>query len=149
MKYLFSRGELRRRMEISNLWNNGELRLEKPEVPQEDEPFVEIQIITLKAYLESQAIDRALERGAVLANLAEKVERILVTELDTAKEFIEVTPNHIRVGINCELIDDIVISKVWDLLSRYDDLSPGTTIELGQLVQVYEKNKVRDEQRSH
>lgn len=134
MTYLFSKGELRRRKEISNLWNNGELTLEVS-----DEPSVEIRIVTLKAHLSSLAVDRALDRGASLTNIADKVREILSTELDSAKEFIEVTPECIRVGINCDLIDDDVIANVWELLGQQDDLSPGTKIELGQLVQVYEK----------
>jgi hypothetical protein len=129
-------------MEVNHLWNNGELILDKPEVPSGEEPFVEIQIVTLKAHLSSIAIDRAIERGATLTNLSDKVDVILSTELSSAKEFIDVTPERIRVGINRDLIDEDAIADVWELLSRQNDLSPGTKIELGQLVQVYEnKNK--------
>ena len=131
-------------MEISHLWNNGEVILDKPEVSEGDEPFIEIQIVTLKSYLSSMAIDRAIERGADLSTLGERVENILRTELNSTKEFIEVTPEHIRVGINCDLIDDEVIANVWELLSRQIDLSPGTKIELGQLVHVYEKNQLAE-----
>lgn len=134
-------------MEISHLWNNGELILDKPEVSNDEEPFVDIKIVTLKAHLSSMAIDRALEGGATLKNINEKVDVILSTELSSAKEFIEVTPNEIRIGINCDLIDQDVITDVWELLSRQEDLSPGTRIELGQLVQVYE-NKIQHAERS-
>lgn len=132
-------------MEISHLWNNGEVILDKPEVSEGEEPFIEIQILTLKAYLSALAIDRAIERGATLTNLNEHVDSILSTELNSAKEFIEVSPDHIRVGINCDSIDDKVIADVWELLSRQKDLSPGTKIELGQLVQVYEHKTSRVE----
>lgn len=132
-------------MEISHLWNNGEVVLNKSEISTDDEPLIEIQIVTLKAHLSSIAIDRAIERGATLTNLSEKVDVILRTELSSAKEFIEVTPEHIRVGINCNLIDDAVITNVWELLGRQTDLSPGTKIELGQLVQVYENKNQRVE----
>lgn len=145
MKYLFSRGELKRRMDVSHLWNNGELVLDKPEVSQGEEPFVEIQIVTLKAHLSSIAIDRAIERGATLTNLSDRVDVILRTELSSAKEFIDVTPNRIRVGINRDVIDNDAIADVWELLSRQYDLSPGTKIELGQLVQVYENKTKRAE----
>lgn len=134
-------------MEISHLWNNGELILDKPEVQSDEEPFVDIKIVTLKAHLSSLAIDRALERGATLKTINERVDAILNTELHSAKEFIEVTSNEIRVGINCDLIDQDVIANVWELLSRQKDLSPGTKIELGQLVQVYE-NKIQHAERS-
>ncbi|MDE1830561.1 MAG: hypothetical protein KGI25_09580 [Thaumarchaeota archaeon] len=125
-------------MEVAHLWNNGELTLESPETKEGEEPFVEIQIVTLKAHLSSLAVDRALERGATLANLSNKVDSILGTELNSAKEFIDVTLERIRVGINCDVIDNDVIANVWEILSRQHDLSPGTKIELGQLVQVYE-----------
>lgn len=134
-------------MEINHLWNNGEVILHTPEVLEGEEPFIEIQIVTLKAHLSSIAIDRAIERGATLTNLNEKVDGILSTELNSAKEFIEVTPGHIRVGINCNLIDEDVIAHVWELLSQQEDLSPDTKIELGQLVQVYE-NKIQHIERT-
>ena len=147
MKYLFSKGELKRRMDYNHLWNNGELILDRPKTPVDDEPFVDIKIITLKAHLESLAVDKALEHGADLSDISEKVSTILINELNSAKEFIEVTPHYIRVGINCDMIDDKVIADVWELLSRQEDLSPGTKIELGQLVQVYE-NKVQHAERA-
>jgi hypothetical protein len=147
MKYLFSRGELKRKAADHKLWNEGVI-LETPHVNEGDEPFIEIQIITLKAYLQSQAIDLALERGASLATLDESVSKILTSELNTAKEFIEVTPDYIRVGINCDLIDDKVITDVWDLLSCYNNLVPGTKLELGQSVHVYE-NKTSFDKRTH
>lgn len=147
MKYLFSRGELKKRMEVAHLWNNGELVLEKPQVTEGEEPFVEIQIVTLKAHLSSIAIDRAIERSATLTNLSDRVDVILSTELNSAKEFIDVTTDRIRVGINRDVIDNDAIIDVWELLSRQTDLSPGTKIELGQLVQVYE-NKTQRVQRT-
>ena len=134
-------------MEYQHLWNNGEVFLDTPE--DIEEPFVEIRITTLKAYLQSEAIDLALERGAELSNIGEKVEQILATELTASREFIHVTPEFIQVGVNVDLIDDSVISNVWDLLSRYDDLTPGTTIELGPLVPVYEKQNVSRSKRAH
>lgn len=134
-------------METNHLWNNGELILDKPEVAQDEEPFVEIQIVTLKAHLSSVAIDRAIERGATLTNLSDKVDVILSTELSSAKEFIDVTPDRIRVGINRSVIDNDAIADVWEMLSRQTDLSPGTKIELGQLVQVYE-NKIQRAERA-
>ncbi len=135
-------------MEVNHLWNNGELILDKPSVPADEEPFVDIKIVTLKAHLESLAVDKALERGADLSNISDKVSAILKDELTTAKEFIEVRPNEICVGINCDVIDENVIADVWELLSRQPDLSPGTKIELGQLVQVYD-NKIQRAQRAN
>lgn len=134
-------------MEYQHLWNNGEVILDSPE--DIEEPFIEIRITTLKAYLQSEAVDLALERGAELSNISEKVEKILSTEMTTSTEFIRVTPEFIQVGVNVDLIDDRVISNVWDLLSRYDDLRPGTTIKLGPLVHVYEKQKLSLPQRAH
>ncbi len=138
MKYLFSRGELKRQTAEHKLWNEGVV-LDTPDVDEGDEPFIEIRIITLKAHKESQAIDLAMERGATLTNIDETVNKILCNEMiSDMSEFIQVTKDFITVGVDVDLIDDTVISKVWDLLSRYDDLSPGTKIEL---VNVYDKTE--------
>lgn len=124
-------------MDYQHLWNNGEVILDSP--VDKEEPFVEIRIITLKAYLESKAIDLALEEGADLSNIDQRVRELLCTKMTNSREFIYVTADYIQVGVDVDLIDDVVISNVWELLSSYEDLTPGTTIKLGPLVHVYEK----------
>lgn len=129
------------------LWNEGVV-LDSPSVDEGDEPFIEIRIVTLKAHLRSLAIDMAIDRGIEFNVLDESVSKILHTELTSVREFIEITEDYICVGVNCELIDDKVISDVWDLLSYYDELIPGTRFELGPMVHVYE-NKASSVKRTN
>lgn len=71
-----------------------------------------------------------------------------MTDLSDAKEFVEVTDNYIRVGISCNLIDDNAISQALEMVGRLDSFEPGTMVQIGQLVHVYE-NKISRRKRAH
>ena len=132
---------MKRRLETQHLWNEGSV----PEAYlQTEEETVQVHIVTLKAYLSEVATIRAFEEGIEdFDRLATRVDELLTTELYATKEFVEVTDNFIRVGVNCELIDDNAISQALEMVGRLDSFKPGTMIEMGQLVHVYENKILR------
>ena len=146
MKHLVLRGELKRRLEYQHLWNDGSI----PDAYlQTEEQTVQVHVVTLKAYLSELAVERAFYEGIEdLHRLATRVDELLTTELSDAKEFVEVTPDFIRVGINCDLIDDNVITKALQMVANLDSFKPGTTIQTGQLVHIYE-NKISCSKRTN
>jgi hypothetical protein len=133
-------------MESQHLWNEGSV----PEAYlQTEEETVQVHIVTLKAYLSELATIKAFDEGIDDFNkLATRVDELLTTELSDAKEFVEVTENFIRVGINCDLIDDNTISQALELVGRLDSFKPGTMVQMGQLVHVYE-NKISRRKRAN
>lgn len=146
MKHLVARGELKRRSEYQHLWNEGSI----PEAYlQNDNETVTIHVVTLRAYLAELASTKAFDEGIDdFEKLATRVDELLTTELSDAKEFVEVTDNYIRVGINCNLIDDTAISQALEMVGQLESFKPGTTIQIGQLVHIYE-NKISRRKRAH
>lgn len=132
-------GDLKRQLMDRSLWNEDST----PDAYlQSEEETIQLHVITLKAYLSELATIRAFDEGITnFKKLATRVDELLMTELNDAKEFVEVTPNYIRVGINCDLIDDSVISQALKMVGRLDSFKPGTMIQMGQLVHIYE-NKI-------
>ncbi len=113
------------------------------------EEMVQIQVVTLRAYLSELAMERAFDEGITeWFKLEARMNQLLMTELCTSKEFVKVTPDYIRVGVNCDWIDDEIISHALRLVSRLDNLSSGTMVEFGEMVTVYE-NEVQRNQRTH
>lgn len=111
---------------------------------QTEEETVQIHVITLRAYLSELASCRAFDEGINdFKKLTKRVDELLTTELSDAKEFVEVTENFIRVGINCNLIDDNAISQALEMVSQLDSFKPGTMVQIGQLVHVYENKILR------
>ena len=121
------------------MWNQGIL----PEATiTENDKTLQVHVITLKAYLAELALERALnEQIDDLMQVTNRIQQLLDTELTNAREFVEVTPDYVRVGINCDLIDDDAIMQAFRMMTKLPSFLPGTTIELGQLIQVYE-NKI-------
>jgi hypothetical protein len=113
---------LKRRTEYQHLWSDGKLPEKFLDV-KEDELI--LHVITLQAYL--QEIDDKQNR---------------------AKEFVEITPNFVRVGIHCDLIDDETILKAIRMVSKLESFEIGTKVEFGELVNIYE-NKIQRKQRTH
>jgi hypothetical protein len=130
------RGELKRRLTNQHLWNEGSV---PKQYQQDEEETVQIHIITLRAYLSELATVRALDEGIDdFGKLTARVDELLMTELNDAKEFVEVNDNFIRVGINCRLIDDNAVLQAFEMVGKLNSLKPGTMIEIGQLVHIYE-----------
>lgn len=126
------------------LWNVGSTQYQADE-----EEEVQINVITLRAYLSECAMAQALDEGMEkLEELTARMDELLMTELSDAKEFVEVNDNFIRVGINCNLIDDNAISQALEMVGQLDSLKPGTMVQMGQLVQVYE-NKISRRKRAN
>jgi hypothetical protein len=133
-------------LETRYLWDEGSV----PEAYlQSEEETVQVHVITLKAYLSELATTRAFDEGINdFEKLATRVDELLTTELSCAKEFVEVTHDFIRVGINCDLIDDTAISQALEMVGQLDSFNPGTMIQMGQLVHIYE-NKISHRKRAN
>ncbi len=116
---------------------------------QTEEKTVTVHVITLRAYLSELATIKAFDEGIDdFEKLATRVDELLTTELSDAKEFVEVNDDYIRVGINCNLIDDTAISQALEMVGQLDSFKPGTTIQIGQLVHIYE-DKISRRKRAH
>lgn len=139
------RGELKRRVQEQHLWNEGTI----PDAYlQSEEATVQVHIVTLRAYLSELATDIALDEGIDDFDVfTARVDELLTTKLSDAKEFVEVTYDFIRVGINCNLIDDKAITQALRMVASLDSLEPGTMIQMGQLVHIYE-NKFHGSKRA-
>lgn len=129
---------MKRRAEYLHLWNNGDLPVDFQE---DTDDCIQIHIVTLRAYLAETATDQALREGVELNQLAGRVNDLLKTVLSDAYEFVHVTSDYICVGIHCDLIDDKAISQALDMVSKLTSFEPGTILQTGQLIQVYE-NKI-------
>lgn len=131
-----------RQSEYQSLWNNGIL-------PESEEQPVQLHIVTLRAYLSELATIRAFDEGIdEFEKLTTRVDELLTTELSDTREFVEVTHDFIRVGINCDKIDEDAVTQALEMVSRLTSLEPGIIVQLGQLVQVYE-NKISRRKRAN
>lgn len=102
---------------------------------------IQLHIVTLKTYLAELALERALdEQIDDIGKICDRAKHLLQTELHTTKEFVKVTQHYIQVGINCDLVDNDIIMLAFEMVAKLPSFEPGTTIEFGESVQVYENN---------
>jgi hypothetical protein len=106
-----------------------------------NEPFTEVRILTLRAYVEEVAYERASNEGTTLEDIDERASKIICSELTSMREFVEITPSEIRIGINSAFIDDKAISKALTMLAKVEVFTPGTRVEFEQPVQIYDNTK--------
>lgn len=90
-------------------------------LPENDDDAITIHVVTLKT---------------LLADFG----------LSHAKEFVEVKHDYIYVGVNREMINDEAISHALELVSELNTLIPGTMVEFGRLVHVYENKTFGNKQ---
>jgi hypothetical protein len=138
MQYLATKGQLKQRIAEHKLWNWG---IAPETIEDTGEKAIQINVITLKAYLAEVALGQALdEQIDDIKKVCDRASELLSTELTSAKQFVHVTNDYIQVGINCDLIDNEAIMLALKMVAQLPSLEPGTTIQIGEMVQVYENN---------
>ena len=116
----------------------------EPLVEDDWEGEQDVEIVTLKQHLYDKAAEEAWDvtSNFVAPNLEEDIDAIagwLVEEKYThAKEFISYGEDRITVGVNAEKIDNDAVEYALQLLSKVDHLKGFSTIEFGELIEVYE-----------
>ena len=136
MEYLASRGQLKHRVAEHQLWSRGTT----PKIEQQDNT-IQINIITLKCYLAERALEYALDEQITdIKKICDRANALLLTEFSSAKQFVRVCNGYIQVGIDCNLIDNDVIMLALNMVAELPSFEVGTTIEIGNMVQVYENN---------
>lgn len=109
-----------------------------------DETFltVDIQVITLKQHLKDQAMDRAWDVVEDLNDLEATIDKLLITQYSSAKEFVSVEEDRIVVAVNKNDIDFDSVMYAFHLLSKIEGgFTERRLIEFGEDVEVYAQVK--------
>lgn len=130
-----SRGTLRRLARQKNLLTDLTLFAES-----EQEDFSEVQVITLDQYVKELALEHALNdfgRHQLIVDVDEVHDRVnflVETEYTSAKEFVSIEEEAIRIGVDRSEIDDAAIDYALSLLIQVENFSPGQRSEFGKKV---------------
>lgn len=130
-----SRGTLRRLARQKNLLTDLTIFAES-----EQEEFSDVQIITLNQYVKELALDHALRDFADIMftgkadAVNDRVNFLVETEYTSAKEFVSIEQEAIRIGVNRSEIDNAAIDYALSLLIQVENFSPGQRSEFGKKV---------------
>jgi len=131
------RGTLRRLANQKNLLANLTLLAES-----EQEEFADVQVITLKQHVKELALEQALDdfaRHGLIVKPEEMYERVnflLETEYTSAKEFVLVEEDAIRIGVDRPEVNDAAIDYALGLLIQIENFDPGEKREFGDKVKI-------------
>lgn len=112
-------------------------------------PQTDIEIITLSQVMYEEASLEAWqdivdefetnEPDEIDRYVDELADRLLHEKYAYAKEFIEITENRIRVGLNAERIGNREVDRACIMLLEVESFTPGTYLEFGEKVNVTER----------
>lgn len=127
-----SRGTLRRLARQKNLLADLTIFAES-----EQEEFSDVQVITLNQYVKELGLEQALDefnRHDSVDELNNRVNFLVETEYTSAKEFVSIEKEVIRIGVDKSEIDDAAIDYALSLLIQVESFSPGQRFEFGKKV---------------
>lgn len=131
------RGTLRRRANQKNLLADLTLLAEA-----EREEFADVQVITLKQHVKELALEDALDdfgRHQHIADVSEmhnRVNFLVETKYTSAKEFVLIEEDTIRIGVDKSEINDHAIDYALSLLIQVESFNPGERYEFGSEVNI-------------
>jgi len=115
------RGELKRRAFERNLLTNLILSADSSE-------YKDVHIITSKQWLADQAYEEAWNGSYFPGEVDEYAEHLLKTKYHSTQEFVHVTLDGIYICIDVDRINDSAMDYAISLLSRVNNISPGTKV---------------------
>ena len=106
----------------------------------EQEEFVDLEIITLNAYLKELAYDHAYHVAIDpdMSKVEAHANELLEYGIITAKEFVEVQKKKIRVAIDVEIVDDRAMDEAVLRLMELDEFTIGKRLEFGEAKKFHE-----------
>ena len=131
------KGTLRRRANQKNLLANLTLLAEA-----EQEEFADVQVITLKQHVKDQALEAALDdigRHQLVGEIQQMHDRVnfwLKTKYTSAKEFVLIEQDAIRIGVDRSEVNDHAIDYALSLLLQVKSFNPGERYEFGDEVNI-------------
>jgi hypothetical protein len=129
--FRFPPGELRRRAAQRDL-------LQEIVFNAETDETRDLEVITLRQHLRDQAINAVWEPGfELVGSIDESIEHLLNGSFTEAKEFVEITQNRIKVGIDAAEVTDDIVDRALVLLLQVDDITKEQIVEFGETRRVY------------
>jgi len=131
------KGTLRRRANQKNLLADLTLLAEA-----EREEFADVEVITLKQHVKDQALEHALEdfgkhqHIGQVQEIHDRVNFLLETKYTSAKEFVLIEQDKVRIGVDKTEISDHAIDYALSLLIQVESFNPGERYEFGDEVNI-------------
>ena len=108
----------------------------------EREEFSDVQVITLNQYVREFALAQTLtELDDIMfmgkpEAINERVNFLVETKYTSAKEFVFIEEDIIRIGVNRSEVDDAAIDHALSLLIQVENFNPGERFEFGDKVKI-------------
>lgn len=114
----------------------------------EREEFSDVQIITLKQYVNELAHEQALAELDDLMffgkpeAIIERVNFLIETEYTSVKEFVLIEEDVIRIGVDRSEVNDAAVDYALSLLIQIENFNPGERFEFGDKVKINDVSKL-------
>ncbi len=131
------RGTLRRLANQKNLLADLTILAES-----EREEFADVQVITLSQYAKELALEQTLDESdsyGYIENMKElhkRVNFLIETKYTSAKEFVLIEEDAIRIGVNRSEVNDAAVDYALSLLIQVETFNPGERFEFGDKVKI-------------
>jgi hypothetical protein len=132
-----TKGTLKARAHQKNLLTNLTLLAEA-----EQEEFADVHVVTLKQHVKDLALEEALDdfgRHQLVGQIQDMHDRVnflLETKYTSAKEYVLIEQDAVRIGVNKSEIDDHAIDYALSLLIQVESFNPGEKYEFGDEVTI-------------
>ena len=128
----FSRGDLKRKADQQDI-------LQELVFGADTTSLCDIEVVTLKQHLRDKATNAAWDDASVNLLTVEQVIRDkLQHEYSYSKEFVDITPNKIKIGVDADSVTDNVVDRALALLIQVDDITQESMTEFGEMRRIYE-----------
>jgi hypothetical protein len=94
----------------------------------EQDGFADLQIITLSAFKQEEALNQACAIGGTLKTIRRNAKKLESTI--SAVEFVEVFEDHIQICLDAERVDDHLVNRALSILSKFESFIPGQRLLL-------------------
>jgi hypothetical protein len=134
---MMTKGTLKARAHQKNLLTNLTLLAEA-----EQEEFADVHVVTLKQHVKDLALEEALDdfgRHQLVGQIQDMHDRVnflLETKYTSAKEYVLIEQDAVRIGVNKSEIDDHAIDYALSLLIQVESFNPGEKYEFGDEVTI-------------
>ena len=108
----------------------------------EREEFADVQVITLSQYAKELALEQTLgesDSSGYIENMKElhkRVNFLIETKYTSAKEFVLIEEDAIRIGVNRSEVNDAAVDYALSLLIQVENFNPGERFEFGDKVKI-------------
>lgn len=96
----------------------------------EQEGFADLQIITLSAHRQEEALNQACAIGGSIKTIRRNAKKLEPTI--SMVEFVEVFEDHIKICLDAERVDDHLVNRALSILSKFESFIPGQRLLLNE-----------------